>query len=246
MSETVDREFRFLGNWLYRRAHLWADFADVRNVTFLLGLLMAETLFIPYLGRSGAGSLFASGWLRYALRAAIVLVAVFAWEKRPLDSVGLRDFRLDGVPHRREIVWTAALCLAMLPGFFFVPLPAFAAAKGSGGLLAWSVYVLVCPALVEETIWRGYIFPRLSRATGILFAILLTSILNALWHVPYYQTALGGSMLVPLLLAAWTSVILCLLTALTGQLAGRFNIYPAILLHWILDGGAAALVKALT
>lgn len=245
MRETADRELRLLGNWLYRRADLWAALSGLRNVVLLISLLLAESIFVPCLGRGGIGSLFASGWLRYALRMAFVLVAVFVWEKRSLASAGLRNFRLDGAPHRKEIVWTAILCLAMLPGYFFMPLPAFVSAKGSAGLLAWSGYVLACPALVEETIWRGYIFSRLSRATGILSATVISSILNALWHLPYYQRAFPESVVPLLAAAALMSAVLCLLTAFTGRLIGRFNIYPAIIVHWIGDGGGAALIKAL-
>ena len=52
-------------------------------------------------------------------------------------------------------------------------------------LAAWSV-VVVCVAVAEEIVLRGVIFASLSRSGGPISALLLTSILFALIHLPLY------------------------------------------------------------
>jgi membrane protease YdiL (CAAX protease family) len=52
-------------------------------------------------------------------------------------------------------------------------------------LAAWSA-VVVCVAVAEEIVLRGVIFASLVRARGPIAALLVTSILFALIHVPLY------------------------------------------------------------
>jgi membrane protease YdiL (CAAX protease family) len=245
MRAAADRALPLLGSWIFRRANLRANVADARNALILFGLVMAESIFVPYPGPGSAAAFYLHAGLRYALRLACLLVLLFVLEKRSMASVGLRNFRLEGVIHRKEVVWTAVLCLAMLPLSAFTPLPSGMSGRSATGLLVWSGYVLLCIALVEELVWRGYIFSRLSRATGILPATIISALLNALWHLPYYQRAFAAAVPSLMIYAFVHSVVLCLLTALTGRLIGRFNIYPAILSHWMADGGVAALGKTL-
>ena len=81
--------------------------------------------------------------------------------------------------------------------------------------------VSVAP-LVEELFYRGFLYPVLERRTGVLAAVVLTSIPFALMHAS--QLAASWA---PLLVLFGVSVVLTLSRAFTGSVAVPFLLHAA-------------------
>jgi hypothetical protein len=91
-------------------------------------------------------------------------------------------------------------------------------------------YVVVALAtlsapLVEETVYRGVLYPALQRALGALWAVLIVAALFASVHVYQYRENVGVIMAISLL-----SLALTLVRALTGRLL------PCVVIHFLFNG----------
>ena len=86
-------------------------------------------------------------------------------------------------------------------------------------MLAFLVLVVAAP-IIEEIIFRGYLFGRLRKHAGTVVAILLTSITFAVLHM---QLNVGIDVFA-------LSILLCLLRVVTG------SIWAGVLLHMIKNG----------
>lgn len=86
-------------------------------------------------------------------------------------------------------------------------------------MLAFLALVVAAP-IIEEIIFRGYLFGRLRKHAGTVVAILLTSITFAVLHM---QLNVGIDVFA-------LSILLCLLRVVTG------SIWAGVLLHMIKNG----------
>jgi membrane protease YdiL (CAAX protease family) len=79
--------------------------------------------------------------------------------------------------------------------------------------------------LVEESIYRGLLYPALQRALGAVWAVLIVAGLFALVHVWQYRANIGVIMAISLL-----SLTLTLVRAWTGRLL------PCVIIHFLFNG----------
>ncbi len=84
---------------------------------------------------------------------------------------------------------------------------------------------------VEEVVYRGILYSAFQRSVGIPLAVLITTFLFALVHVPQYWGSPGTIFLICLL-----SLILTLIRVRTG------NLLPCIALHTIFNGSQSLLL----
>ena len=90
--------------------------------------------------------------------------------------------------------------------------------------------VLTAP-LVEEVVYRGVLYSAFEKRLGATTAVMFTSLLFGLVHVPQYWPSIGTVLLIFLL-----SVILTLVRARTG------NLLPSIVVHLIFNALQSALI----
>lgn len=239
----------YLGRWLPEKSIFKENLSSFIYAMLITVIMLIETS-LPSFSKIGTAwySFYISAYLRYLLRASVVLFVVIVLEKKSYASLGFRNFRKNNNLFWRELIFTTILCVILLPGTKLAPAPPFYADLSKDRLLFQAIYVLIGVSLVEEMIWRGYIFSRLSFSIGKLLALLLSSTFNVLWHLPYYLKggAGQGMSLFPLLAIAFImSIVMCLFLLLTEKIIGRWNIYPAIFLHWLGDIGFYLLNKSL-
>lgn len=79
--------------------------------------------------------------------------------------------------------------------------------------------------IVEEVVYRGVLFSPLQKNNGTTFAVVLTTFLFALVHVPQYYPSYSTIILICLL-----SLILTLIRVKTK------NLLPCVVLHFIFNG----------
>lgn len=104
-------------------------------------------------------------------------------------------------------------------------------------ILAFSVPLMLLGCLFgEELTWRGYILPKLEERWGAIWAIVLSSALFGLWHLPaYFSVYKGGTAeeggwaaIAAMLLGHGVSVVpLCILYLTTRELYG-VSLYHAL------------------
>lgn len=85
--------------------------------------------------------------------------------------------------------------------------------------------------LVEELVYRGVLYSALQRSVGVASAILLTTAVFALIHVPQYKTSLIAIM-----------TILVLSLGLTIVRWKSKNLWPCIVIHLIFNGIQAVIL----
>ena len=65
---------------------------------------------------------------------------------------------------------------------------------GLTSLVVSGILMFVLALFTEELAWRGYILPKLENLLGGLKAVIVSSILFGLWHIPvYYSIYAGGA-----------------------------------------------------
>lgn len=183
----------------------------------------------------------------------LVFLVVFLafWEKRRslreiFFSIGLK--RKGSI---KSVFWSIALFpffliigfIAMMLSFFLGPFPT--AASNTGQVPLWYLYYMIIysffpVAVVEETVARGYMLDRLmpqhpSSLVKALPAILLSSLLFTLYHLPSYigLYALSPSWVVALLAGnvfPWSIVL-----SIVYVRARTRNIMGPMLIHFLAD-----------
>lgn len=91
-----------------------------------------------------------------------------------------------------------------------------------GVLLIGLFHVAVVPAFAEEVLFRGYILRAFERSRGIIFALILSSLIFSMFHLQ----------LTNILPLATLGAVMGLLTWLSGSL------WPAALAHFLNNGSA--------
>ncbi len=93
--------------------------------------------------------------------------------------------------------------------------------SGTDRIIAFAILVIIAP-IIEEIIFRGWLYDKLRKRTGVICSILLTSLAFAVVHL---QWNVGVNVFA-------LSVVLCGLREVTG------TIYSGILTHMIKNGVA--------
>jgi len=97
--------------------------------------------------------------------------------------------------------------------------------RTDGVLLFGLLHIAIVPAFAEEILFRGYILRAFEKSTGIILAVIFSSLIFAIFHLQ----------LTNLLPLATLGAVMGLLTWLSG------SIWPAVLAHFINNGAAVLL-----
>ncbi len=192
--------------------------------------------------RLAAGALESYGVIILVL---VVFVAVTEQQRSPRVILASLGFRRSGVA--RSLLWSVALFpLYALVGLVFLALVSpVALSSGGGPVPSWYVYYivpysLVPVAVVEEAFARGYILDRLLPSHPIRLrraapAILLSSLLFTLFHVPgyllRYSMSAGGA---ALLLTA-NVFPLSVMLGIAYVRSGTRTVAGPVLMHFLFD-----------
>jgi membrane protease YdiL (CAAX protease family) len=173
----------------------------------------------------------------WVLFGIVVAIVVF-WERQPLSSIGLRPFR-----------WSSpgwGLLLAAIMIVVVMPSLAWALrATGTAGFEAGMARALVLPAwfriiavvtagIVEDTLFVGYAFTRLTRITGSqwLAGIIAVAVFSLL-HLPNW----GVGPVLTYFIAVGLGM---------GFFAWRRDLLANIVAHTIVDGWGLVVIPALS
>lgn len=189
--------------------------------------------------------------LNYGVLLAFLLGFVAFWEKRRSLRHVFSSLGLKAQGSAKSVVWSIALfpfyaivgLVGLSLGFFSAS--ATAPALNSTQTPLWILWYMVIyaffpVAVVEELFARGYLLDRLmpkhpSRLREALPAMLLSSFLFTLWHIPGYW-AQGFPSLRMIGLLAGNVFPLSLILSVAYVRAGTRNIAGPILVHFLLDG----------
>ncbi len=127
-------------------------------------------------------------------------------------------------------LWLFGILLANLTGGQETDLDRMIASSRAASLGVAFLATVSAP-LVEETVYRGVLFPALRRAAGATWAIIIVSALFALVHVVQYRNNVGVIAAVAVL-----SVTLTLVRARTGRLL------PCFVIHFLFNGIQSVLI----
>jgi hypothetical protein len=215
-------------------------------------LFLPQVLAIPYLAvhyhgtRPTAETLMADKTLIVILVAGVLpahLVTLFiVWavvtrfgKVSAVETLGLTwngRFRLAACILVALMLYLAAFLLTLAFGGQGTALDRLVESSRSAALLIAFLAVATAP-IVEESIYRGILYPALERASGATVAIVLVTFLFAIPHVPQYWPNLGVIASITLL-----SVVLTVLRAKTGRLL------PCIVVHFVFNGVQSVIIVA--
>lgn len=199
-------------------------------------VFFAAQFFAAALVRAIPGELLVRQFIFLALDAVLLIAALYGWLRyygRSFSSIGLRR------PQWTDPLWALSFFSLYIGAFiglvalikYFVPELntsqkqelGFDDVYVGGQLILVGLSVIVFPAIVEELLFRGFIYSSLKKALPLILAALATSLLFAVGHLPE-----GGASGLLYIAAIDTFVLgLCLvaLRELTGSL------WASILLH---------------
>lgn len=172
----------------------------------------------------------------WALLAIIVAIVIF-WEKQPLASMGLRRFRWASVGW--GLVLAAAMICVVMPLLTWAlrgaGIPGFEAGIGKVLVLPlwFRIFAVFTAGIVEDALFLGYAFTRLTRLTGSYWIAGGVSVMvSSLLHLPHWG---AGPVLAYLVAGAvtttffvWRRDLLANMTAHVTVDAMALVIIPAI------------------
>ncbi len=221
---------------------VFAYFAAVMSLANPAGESLPQQLSLAVVARLAANAAVAYGPL------VLVLIVYEGWVERRRsvrDIFAGLGFRRQGVG--RSLSWS----LVVFPGYVVVGVlslmvAGYAAPPSGGGTVpAWYPYYLILDAffpvaVVEEAFARGFLLDRLMPAhpSGLLQAmpaILLSSLLFALYHLPTYLVAYSFSPTRAFLPLAVNVFPLSVLLGVAYVRARARNVAGPVLVHFLLD-----------
>ena len=189
-----------------------------------------------------SNSTFSQFW--YVLLAeALTFGAIFAFlkkKKSSLRTIGWRRIRLLDIVFALAGFCVYFLIYAVVITIVSKGIPAvnvnqqqdtgFQNAIGSGQLVLTFISLVVLPPLVEEIVFRGFLFGSLKKGLPVIWAAVATSLIFASAHLQFGD---GKPLLWVAAIDTFTlSLVLCYLRQKTDSL------WPGILLHGIKNGVA--------
>lgn len=187
MKNKDEKNHNHLGRWFPKKSVFKENLSSFTYAMLVTAVMLIETC-LPSLFKMGAAwyLFYIGAYLRYFLRAGFVLFVVFVLEKKSCASLGFRNFRKNRGVFWRELILTTILCVILLSGTKFAPAQSFSDGLSKDRLFFHAIYVLIGVSLVEEMVFRGFIFSRFSFSIGKFLSLLLSSAFCTLWHLPYY------------------------------------------------------------
>jgi membrane protease YdiL (CAAX protease family) len=163
------------------------------------------------------------------------LVATRFGEDSIVEALGLTwngKFRLAHSIGLAVVLYIAALLLAQAFGGQGTALDKLVESSRAAALTIAFLAVATAP-IVEESIYRGILYPAIERVSGAKAAVILVTLLFALPHVPQYWPNVAVILSITLL-----SVALTLLRARTGRLL------PCVVVHLVFNGIQSVIIVA--
>lgn len=227
----------------------WGPVASILyglGVAFIGGSILAGIIVTAILSMLGMTSQGITDWysgafggLIYSLIGAVCTAGLIAWyiriRKGSLSDIGLVAFKwrqlrtaIGGIIIYLIVYISAASVLqALVPAFNLDQKQelGFTTPQGSLQLTAIFVALVIIPPLIEELVFRGFIFSGFRRRFGIWMTAVMTSALFAVGHLQFGNGA-------PLLWSAATdtfilSMVMCYVRERTG------SIVPTIIMHML-------------
>jgi membrane protease YdiL (CAAX protease family) len=222
----------------------------VTAVGMIMGQVFAGVFVTLLSAMRGAGVADVEMWLRStsvqfllvalsALFTVLILALFMRWRRLPWRKLGFergplwRDLGLAllAIP----VYFGALMVVAGLAGAFLgVDLDqeqeiGFTQVAGTAGLLMAFVSLVVLPPLVEEVLFRGFLFTGLRTKLNFAVAAVITSILFA---IPHLFASSEGLLWIAAIDTFVLSLVLCYLREKTGAL------WAPIVLHALKNGAA--------
>ena len=168
----------------------------------------------------------------------VIVAIVMLWEKQPLASIGLRP------PRWSSLAW--GLLLAAVTIYIVMPsltwvlkvagIPGFDAGMAKVLVLPiwFRIVAVVTAGIVEDTLFVGYAFTRLTRITGSLWlAGIVAAAVFSLLHLPNWG--------VGPVLTYFAAVGLAM-----GFFAWRRDLLANVVAHTVVDGMALVIIPVLS
>jgi len=130
------------------------------------------------------------------------------------------------------ILYGAALVLTLAFGGQGTALDRLVESSRAAALMIAFLAVVTAP-IVEESVYRGILYPALERVSGAPVAVILVTVLFAVPHVPQYWPNFAVIISITLL-----SVALTVLRARTGRLL------PCVAVHLVFNGIQSVIIVA--
>jgi len=130
------------------------------------------------------------------------------------------------------ILYGAAFLLTLAFGGQGTALDRLVESSRAAALMIAFLAVATAPT-VEESIYRGILYPAIERVSGARIAVILVTVLFAVPHVPQYWPNIAVILSITLL-----SVALTVLRARTGRLL------PCIAVHFVFNGIQSVIIVA--
>jgi len=130
------------------------------------------------------------------------------------------------------ILYGAAFLLTLAFGGQGTALDRLVESSRAAALIIAFLAVATAP-IVEESIYRGILYPALERTAGSTVAVIMVTLLFAVPHVPQYWPNIGVIASITLL-----SVALTVVRARTGRLL------PCIVVHFVFNGIQSIIIVA--
>lgn len=189
--------------------------------------------------------------ISYGVPLAFLVIFVAFWEKRRQSKEVFSSLGLRSQGAARSVFWSVVLfpliMIAGLVGFMlgFFGTSATVSVSSNGQMPLWFLWYMVVYAFFpvavgEEMFARGYLLDRLmpehpSGLVKALPAILLSSILFTLWHVPGYVAGYSFSILKSSALLAGNVFPISVILSVAYVKARTRNILGPVLVHFLLD-----------
>jgi len=172
----------------------------------------------------------------HLLTLAIVWAITTRFGKLSLvETLGLTwngKFRIGRSIGLAIILYGAALLLTLAFGGQGTALDRLVESSRAAALMIAFLAVVTAP-IVEESIYRGILYPALERVSGAPVAVILVTVLFAVPHVPQYWPNFAVIISITLL-----SVALTVLRARTGRLL------PCVAVHLVFNGIQSVIIVA--
>jgi CAAX protease family protein len=143
-----------------------------------------------------------------------------------------REFRVAHCVGLAIILYGVAFLLTLAFGGQGTALDRLVESSRAAALMIAFLAVATAP-IVEESIYRGLLYPAIARASSAKVAVILVTILFAVPHVPQYWPNIAVITSITLL-----SVALTVLRARTGRLL------PCIAVHFVFNGIQSVIIVA--
>ena len=156
-----------------------------------------------------------------------LLLIIFFWEKKPLNSIGIKKIT------KMDVIWGfVVLIIQVLSNVVIERLVILLHLVSQSSetvhvlMLPYSlkIFLVLTAGITEEIIFRGYLIERINLLSGrLVFSAIISYFVFVIFHIPFW--GFGGAIQI----AVWTIPITILYVR-------RRNLTTCIFIHLIYDG----------